>query len=118
MIETTVFWPWVSTRAAYSGPDPASGVITTAKAEPALAPRGSVAGTVSVCPAATVTTWLLVAPEVLASSVRRTRAGPAGADSTTVTARPEPVVFPATTACSLMGAVAAVNAPRPLPGTR
>jgi len=33
-IDATVFWPWVSTRAAYSGPDPASGVMTTAKADP------------------------------------------------------------------------------------
>ena len=88
-----------------------------AKADPCLAPRGCVAGTVSVCPAATVTTWLLVTPAVAATSVRRTRAGPAGAESTTVALRPEPVVFPATTACSLIGAVAAVNAPRPLPGT-
>jgi hypothetical protein len=54
----------------------------------------------------------------VAVSVRRTRAWPAGADSATVTPRPELVVLPATMACSLMGAVAAVNAPRPLPGTR
>src|SRR5580693_5221373 len=111
-IDTTVL-PWVATRAAYSGPDPASGVITMAKADPCLAPRGSVAGTVRVCPLWTVTIWLLVAPGVSAISVRRTRAWPAGADRTTVT----PAVLPATTACSLIGAVATVKAPRPLPGT-
>ena len=54
-IDTTVFWPWVATRAAYSGPDPASGVITMAKADPGLAPLGGVAGTVRVCPLWTVT---------------------------------------------------------------
>ena len=116
-IDATVFWPWVSTRAAYSGPDPASGVITTAKGDPWLAPLGAIAGTVRACPFGTVTIWVLVTPGVSASSVRRTRAWPAGADRTTVAPKPELVVLPATTACSAMGAVATVKAPRPVPGT-
>ena len=33
------------------------------------------------------------------------------------TARPDPLVLPATTACSLIGPVAVVAAPTPLPGT-
>ena len=61
-METMVFWPCVSTRAAYSGPDPASGVMTTANADPRLAPRGALTGATSVCPARTDTTWLPVMP--------------------------------------------------------
>jgi hypothetical protein len=48
MMETTVPWPCVSTLAAYSGPEPGSGVITREKADPRLAPRGAVADTMSV----------------------------------------------------------------------
>ena len=95
--------------------------MTTANADPRLAPRGAVTDATSVWPARTDTIWLPVASapprSPWAISVRRTRAAPAGADSTTEAARPDPVVFPATTACSLMGAVAAVKAPAPLPGT-
>src|SRR5580658_7350327 len=87
-----------------------------AYADPRLAPCGGGTDTTSVCAARTDTTWLAVTAP-LATVVRRTRAAPAGADSTTVAVRPEPPTFPATTACSLIGAVAAVKAPMPLPGT-
>ena len=50
-------------------------------------------------------------------SVRRTRAAPAGAESTTEGVKPDPLMLPATTACSLMGPAAVVKAPTPLPGT-
>src|SRR6516164_9804193 len=95
--------------------------MTRANADPCLAPRGAVTGVTRVRPALTDTTWLTVtlAPPRLAGaiSVRRTRAALAGADSTTEAVRPDPLVFPATTACSLIGAVAAVKAPAPLPAT-
>src|ERR1035437_9696143 len=111
MMETTVLWCWVSTRAAYSGPDPASGVITMANAVPRLAPGGGVTGVISVCPARTASTWRALTLEfepaelepVDPLSVGRPRAAAGGADSTTETAKPDPVVFPATTACSLIG---------------
>src|SRR5581483_8072062 len=64
-----------------------------------------------VRPALTGTTWLAVTlPPWLAGaiSVSRTCAAAPGADSTTEVDRPEPPVFPATTACSVIGAVAAV----------
>ena len=85
--------------------------MTTANGDPCRVPRGAVTDATSVCPALTDTTWLLVSrapPELAwAISVSRTCAGPAGADSATEAASPEPLVLPATTACSLMGAVAA-----------
>src|SRR5580698_1142115 len=93
-----------------------------AYADPRLAPGGGGTDTTSVCAARTGTTWLAApaaapGPAPLATAVRRTRAAPTGADSTTLAVRPEPATFPATTACSLIGAVAAVKAPMPLPGT-
>src|ERR1035437_3000717 len=109
MMETTVLWCWVSTRAAYSGPDPASGVITMENAVPRLAPGGGVTGVISVCPAGTDTSWLALglglglAEPAEASSVRRTRTAAAGADSTTEAAKPDPLGLPAMTACSLPG---------------
>src|ERR1700676_1895578 len=97
---------------------------------PRLAPGGGVTDAISVCPALTASTWLALTLEFEPAelepaefepadpiSVRRTRAAVAGADSTTETAKPDPLVFPATTACSLIGPVAVVKAPTPLPGT-
>jgi len=54
------------------------------------------------------------------AAVRNTleQAAAPGADSRTEAARPAPLVLPATMACSLIGAVAAVSTPGPLlPGT-
>src|SRR5580692_646554 len=94
-----------------------------AYADPCLAPGGGETGTTSVCAARIDTTWpgapaVPPAPAPLAIAVTRTRAAPAGADSTTVAVRPAPPVFPATTACWLIGAADVVKLPRPLPGTR
>ena len=98
-----------------------------AKADPCLAFLGAATGTTSVCPARTGTTWLALAPgaapapvpaELAAAiSVSRIRAAAAGAESTTEAAKPDRPGLPATTACSLIGPVAAVKAPTPLPGT-
>src|ERR1035437_2391914 len=96
-----------------------------ANAVPRLAPGGGVTGVISVCPPRPASPWLALTLEfepaelepVDPISVRRTRAAAAGAAGTTETAKPDPVVFPATTACSLIGPVAVVKAPTPLPGT-
>src|SRR5580658_3781394 len=88
-----------------------------AYADPRLAPCGGGTDTTSVCAARTDTTWLAVTAP-LATVVNRTRAAPAGADSTTVAVRPEPPTFPATTACWLIGAADVAKSPMPLPGTR
>ena len=97
-------------------------MITRANGEPCLAPLGALTGAATVRPALTGTTWLSVtlAPPRLAGaiSVSRTCAPAPGADSRTEAVMPSPLVLPATTACSLIGAVAAVSTPGPaLPGT-
>src|ERR1035437_9688748 len=96
-----------------------------ASAVPRLAPGGGVTGVISVCPARTASTWLALTLEfepaelepVDPISVRRRRAAGRAADAPPETAKPDPLVFPATTACSLIGPVAVVKAPTPLPGT-
>src|SRR5260370_4696730 len=80
----------VSTRPAYTGPDPGSGVITTANGDRAGDPLGARSRTTAVCFALTAMTraWPPAAccPAAVPSLVIWIRAAPRGADRTRVDA--------------------------------